>query len=45
MPPDSYLNAHLNRTRRFLEERGLRQPQPPKGNLPHDLQHFLETLT
>jgi hypothetical protein len=43
-PPRSYLDAHLERTRQFMVERGLAKPQQPKPNVPDELARFLETM-
>lgn len=40
-PPRSYLDAHLERTRLFMIERGLVKPKP---NVPGELARFLETM-
>jgi len=40
-PPRSYLDAHLERTRQFMVERGLAKPQP---NVPGELARFLSAL-
>jgi len=40
-PPRSYLDAHLERTRQFMIERGLAKPKP---NVPDELARFLSAL-
>ena len=42
-PPRSYLDAHLERTRQFMIERGLYKPEPVR-NIPYELQQVLEEL-
>ena len=43
-PPRRYLDAHLERTRRFLIERGLAKPAQPQPNVPGALARFLEQM-